>query len=119
MPVWFTDRTRTPFVRTDHGVCVRVRVVPRASRQGIVGIVSDGEGGSVLKVSLTAPPVDGKANAALIKFLAREWSLPQSALTVSKGAAGRVKTMAVAGEPQVLFARLMAWIEEYGRKRAG
>jgi len=119
MQAWRTDHARSPFSETACGVNVRIRVIPRASRQGITGIVSDGEGGSILKVALTASPVDGKANAALIKFLAREWSLPQSALTLTKGATGRVKTIGISGEPQMLLSRLNAWTSKHGLKGAG
>ncbi len=90
------------------GVRVRVRVTPRAADSRIGGIHRDGDG-AALKVSVTAPPADGRANAAVIKLLAKAWRLPPSSLSVAAGTAGRHKTLAVAGDGPALLARLEDW----------
>jgi len=73
------------------GAALAVRVTPRASKNKIVDILSDG----TVKVHLTAPPVEGKANAALIKFLAKVLDVPQNQLEVVAGTGGRDKLISV------------------------
>jgi uncharacterized protein (TIGR00251 family) len=67
-----------------------VRVQPRASRDEIVGIQ-----GNHLKIRITAPPVDGKANAHLIQFLAQEFGVPKSRITLIGGESGREKRLQI------------------------
>jgi uncharacterized protein (TIGR00251 family) len=74
------------------GTTVRVRVAPRASRDELAG-----ERDGALVVRLTAPPVDGEANAALMRFLARRLRVPPSSVTVAQGARGREKVVLVSG----------------------
>jgi len=103
-----------PFSATPSGVRVRVRVAPRAAANRVDGIVGDGEGGAFLKVAVTAPPEGGKANAALIKLLSREWRLPKSSLVVTAGASERRKTVSIEGDARELMKRLTAWAAKRG-----
>jgi uncharacterized protein (TIGR00251 family) len=73
------------------GAALAVRVTPRASKNEIVEILSDG----TVKVHLTAPPVEGKANEALLKFLAKLLDIPIKQLEVVAGAGGRDKLISV------------------------
>jgi uncharacterized protein (TIGR00251 family) len=73
-------------------VILRVRVQPRASRNGLAGYRQ-----GALVVRLTAPPVEGEANAALIRFLAELLDVPRAAVTLRHGARSRDKTLHVAG----------------------
>lgn len=78
-------------VREEKGqVTFDVLVVPRASRCAVVG-VHDGR----LKVALDAPPVDGKANDALVAFIAKILGRPKRDVTIVRGDRGRQKTLAV------------------------
>lgn len=77
---------------TPEGLTLRVRVQPRASRDGI-----GGEREGALVVRLTAPPVEGKANEALSRLLGRALGVPPSAVRVVRGTTGRDKRVAVAG----------------------
>lgn len=70
---------------------VRIRVTPNASKDEILGWEDDPRAGKVLRVRLQAPPVDGKANAALLKFLAKTWGVSKSSLTLLKGQSSRTK----------------------------
>lgn len=80
-------------IKADRGtVSFRVRVAPRASQDGL-----DGEYQGALKVRLTAPPVDDRANEALRRFLARRLRVPPSAVTIISGATSRTKLVSVAG----------------------
>jgi uncharacterized protein len=84
------------------GTTLRVRVQPRASRDEVAG-----ERAGALLVRLTAAPVDGQANAALLRLLARRLGLPASALEILRGGRGRDKLVRVAGlEPRAVLERL-------------
>ena len=75
----------------ERGAALAVRVTPRASKNEIVGVLDDG----TIKVHLTASPVEGKANEALIRFLAGVLDIPKSRVEVVAGARGRDKIIAV------------------------
>jgi uncharacterized protein (TIGR00251 family) len=77
---------------TADGVTFAVKVQPRARRNAIVG-----ELGGVLKLALTAPPVNGKANQACIDFLAEVLGLSRSAITIVSGHSSRNKVVRVNG----------------------
>ncbi len=77
---------------TDSGVTLRVRVQPRAQKDGVAG-----ERNGALVVRVTAPPVDGQANEALARVLGRFLDVPPSTVRVVRGASGRDKLVAVAG----------------------
>lgn len=81
-----------PLRPVDNGVTLSVRVVPRAARDGVAGIRDD-----ALLVRLTAPPVDGAANAALIRFLAERCGVPLRAVTILNGERGRRKVVHISG----------------------
>lgn len=74
---------------------VRLHVSPGAKRSEIVGWEDDPNGGRVLRVRIAAPPIDGKANAALREFLAKTWKLPKSAVVLEKGEGARYKSISV------------------------
>jgi len=69
-----------------------VRVVPRSSREGIAGYAE-----GVVRIRLNAPPVEGRANDALIRFLAKALGVPRSRVALVSGEAGRNKIVRVAG----------------------
>lgn len=74
------------------GVRMSVKVIPRAPREELAGVRS-----GALLVRITAPPVEGKANLALVRCLARGFALPVSAVEVTGGLRGRHKTVFMAG----------------------
>lgn len=74
-----------------------VRVQPKASSDEIVGPCADALGGESLKVRITAPPVDGKANAHLEKFLAKVFGVAKSRVSVVAGDNGRQKRVNIHG----------------------
>jgi uncharacterized protein (TIGR00251 family) len=87
------------------GAAIAVRVLPRATKSEVVGFMADGR----LKVRLTAPPVEGAANRALVEFLARVLEVRAAAIEVVAGAAGRDKIVSVLGlAPDMVDARLRA-----------
>ncbi len=76
----------------DEAVELDLQVVPRASRDRVVGLHGDR-----LKIQITAPPVDGEANAALRRFLARTLDVPRADVELVRGATGKRKTWRVRG----------------------
>ena len=78
--------------QADGGISIAVKVHPRAKKNGITGTVGD-----ALKLALTSPPVDGKANAACIEFFAKLFRVPRSSVTIAAGATSRNKVVKVAG----------------------
>jgi uncharacterized protein (TIGR00251 family) len=86
------------------GVRFDVKVVPRASRERIGPVLGD-----AIKVQLTAPPVDGAANEALVALFARALGVPKSQVEIVRGETGRKKTLEVRG---VTVAALEALVEQ-------
>ncbi|MDP0489938.1 MAG: DUF167 domain-containing protein [Verrucomicrobiota bacterium JB023] len=72
---------------------LRVKVTPNAKSNQIKGWADHPEAGRHLRIQITAPPVDGKANKALIAFLAKELNLPKSQICLRKGESSRLKTI--------------------------
>ena len=77
---------------TPNGVTFAIKVHPRAKKNAITGEVGD-----ALKVSLTAPPLDGRANEACIDFLAKLLNVPRSSVSIAAGQSSRNKVIRVAG----------------------
>jgi uncharacterized protein (TIGR00251 family) len=77
---------------TPSGATFAVKIHPRAKKNAIIGQVGD-----VLKLALTAPPVDGKANQACIDFFAKLLNVPRSSVTIAAGQSSRNKVIRVAG----------------------
>lgn len=102
---------KPPIEAAPGGVRVAVRVSPKASRAGYAGVGVDAAGRGFLKLRVNAPAQAGKANAALVKLLARAWGLPRSRLSVVSGGKDRRKSIFVAGDPSALLNRLSHWIE--------
>jgi uncharacterized protein (TIGR00251 family) len=78
--------------RTKGGVRLRLRIQPRAARTELVGLHGD-----AIRIRLSAPPVDGAANEALLKFLADKLSVPLRAVRLTAGEASRSKVVTVTG----------------------
>lgn len=76
-----------------------IKVTPNAKQSEILGAVEIAGGERVLAVKLKAPPVDGKANEALISFLAGYFDVPKRAVTIVRGAKDRLKVVEIEGVP--------------------
>lgn len=85
-------RGGSPVEATPGGVRIRLHVQPRASRTEAAGLH-----GGALKIRLAAPPVDGAANEALVRWLAEELGVPRSAVALTAGLSSRAKTVEVTG----------------------
>lgn len=88
--------------RTAQGWLLSIHAQPGAKRSEVAGLY-----GEALKLRLAAPAVEGRANEALVEFIADALGVPRSGVRVVKGASGRRKTVLVAA-PQADPARLIA-----------
>ena len=75
-----------------HGATFAVKVHPRAKKDGITGEIGD-----ALKLALTAPPIEGRANEACIEFFAKLLNVPRSSVTIAAGQNNRNKVIRVIG----------------------
>jgi uncharacterized protein (TIGR00251 family) len=88
-----TENMGIPFKKTKNGITIEVKVEPRSSQKGIAGIMGE----NILKVKLTAPPVDGAANEQLIEVIAEEFKVKKSQVKVIRGHSSKVKVVEITG----------------------
>jgi uncharacterized protein (TIGR00251 family) len=88
--------------QTEISATLSIRIQPRASKNGVVRM----EDGS-LKIRLTAPPVDGAANEALVEFLSKTLSISKSAVEIVSGHASREKRVKISGMGEADVIRLL------------
>ena len=81
-----------PIRDTPSGATFQVKVHPRARKNAITGVVGD-----ALKLALTAPPVEGRANEAVIAYLAEFLNVARSSVTIAAGESSRQKLIRIAG----------------------
>jgi uncharacterized protein (TIGR00251 family) len=94
-----------PVRDTPSGATFQVQVHPRARKDAITGVLGD-----ALKLALTAPPVEGRANEACIAFFAKLLNVPRSSVTIAAGESSRNKVIRVAG---MSAAEVEAKLREY------
>ena len=87
------------------GLRVAVRLSPRAKADRLLAVAA---GGQAIRVSVAAPPKDGRANEALLRLLARTWHIPRRDLSIHSGAASRDKVVRIAGDSRRLAEKLAA-----------
>jgi uncharacterized protein (TIGR00251 family) len=87
---------------TDNAVTVDVVVQPRASKEGLALM------GDRLKISVNAPPVDGKANEAVIRVLADTLGVPKANIEILRGETGRRKTLRIRGVTLAALLQVLA-----------
>ncbi len=92
------------FEEKDGCIILNVRVVPRASKDAIQGMLGD-----ALKVRIQAPPIEGKANAYLVKFLSKQWKIPRRDIEILSGETGRNKRLRISNLPDELRATLLSF----------
>ena len=89
------------------GVLLDVTVLPNSSRTEVVG-----EYAKRLKIRIQQPALDGKANTALCRFLAEEFDLSRSAVTVAAGEKSKQKTILLSGEKAATIEDKLNWIKK-------
>lgn len=83
-------------VSSQDGLVLRLYIQPKASRDAIIGLHGD-----EVKVAITAPPVDGQANAHLVKLLAKQFRVAKSQVLIEKGELGRHKQIKIVHPQQI------------------
>lgn len=102
-----------PFIqRLDEGVQLFVKLTPKAKKNAINASMLDVDDQEILKVSVTAVPEKGKANAALIKLLSKEWKIAKTQISLTSGDTDRRKTLLLAGNSEELSHRIMQWMKQ-------
>ena len=86
------EELRQALTPAEKGVYIALHIQPGAKREGVAGLF-----GTSLKIALNAPPVDGKANTALLRFLANKLGVPRKNIELCSGASSRDKRVFVAG----------------------
>ena len=76
----------------EESVTVKVHVLPRASRAGVAGLAGD-----AVRIRLSAPPLENRANEALVRFLSASLDVPRPCVTIIAGKRGRKKVVRVTG----------------------
>ncbi len=102
-----------PASKNEDCIVLHVRLTPKSGAAFAAGI-EHYDGRPVLKMHVTAPPDEGKANAAMIEFLAGWLGVPKSMVTLVSGRKSRLKSVAVSGNPEELIAKLIVLLEELG-----
>lgn len=82
--------------REENDLLLRLYIQPKASRDKIIGLHGD-----EIKVAITAPPVDGKANAHLAKYLSKQFKVAKGAIEIEKGELGRHKQIRILSPKQI------------------
>lgn len=100
-----------PYRVAADGLRVHLRLQPAARSDEVTGLAELDDGSTVLKVRVTAAPEKGKANAALIKLLAKNWGVAKSDLSIVAGWRDRRKTVLVQGASASLLPKLDAWLK--------
>ena len=96
------------------GVTLKVKLTPKAAKNALVRAEYDEGGNMLLRASVTAVPEKGKANAALIKLLAKKLGLPKTNIRLIAGEQSRHKTVLFAGAPDDLMKLLEAKFSALG-----
>ena len=82
-----------PYKKTKDGITIEVKVEPRSSQKGIAGVMEN----NIVKVRLTAPPVEGAANEQLIEIIADEFRVRKSRVKIIRGQSSKIKVVEITG----------------------
>lgn len=91
-----------PWTAAASGVVVSVRLTPKGGRDGIDGVETLADGSAVLKARVRAAPVEGEANDALCRLLAKALGVPPRNVEIVGGATSRIKRLKIVGDAQAL-----------------
>ena len=83
-------------MKNNNSLIIKIKVEPRSSKSGIVGPYGD-----ALKVKLTSPPVEGKANKELVEVLSKEYGVPKKNIEIISGQSSKNKTVKLIGVKSV------------------
>jgi len=101
----------SPLSLVGEGIRLRVRVKPGSRRQAVLGRTVLPGGEAAVSIAVSAPPEDGKANAAVAALLSKTLGIPKTSIRVRVGASGRSKILEIDGDPAILGPRLRLWVD--------
>ena len=102
------DAAAIPWRREGDAISIDLKAIPNARAEAIEGVVLGADGRPRLQLRIKAPPVDGKANAAVLKLLAKRLGCPRSALSLTAGTNARQKRVRWEAAPDEAVALLAA-----------
>jgi uncharacterized protein len=88
---------KIPFKKINNGVTIEVKVEPRSSKKQIIGAMDN----EILKVKLTAPPVDGSANEQLVELIAEAAGVKRSQVSIVRGLSSKRKLVRITGVEEI------------------
>ena len=88
---------KIPYKKTKNGITIEIKVEPRASKKGIAGVMDN----NILKVKLSAPPVEGAANEELIKIIAEATGIKKSSIRIIRGLSSKNKVIEISGVSEI------------------
>jgi uncharacterized protein (TIGR00251 family) len=88
---------KIPYKKTKNGITIEVKVEPRSSLKGISGVMEN----NIVKVKLTAPPVEGAANEQLIEVIADELKVKKSQVKIIRGQSSKLKVVEITGRGSI------------------
>lgn len=94
----------------DDGVILTLRLTPKGGRNQLDGIVQDADGRPLIKARVSAPPIDGAANVALIKLLAKTFKVSKSKVRFVSGETARIKRLYIIGDAEQLLQTLEPYV---------
>jgi len=95
-----------PWRVAEGGLVLAVRLTPKGGRNGIDGIGQDASGQAVLRIRVSAPPVDGAANKALLVFLSKTCGIAKSRIRFISGETSRIKRLMLEGDSAEISQKL-------------
>jgi uncharacterized protein (TIGR00251 family) len=101
VPAQQADAMTAPWILTDQGVELRLRLTPRGGRDALEGVETLSDGTKVVKARVRAAPVDGEANAALLKLIATVLKVKPRDLSLVSGETARIKTVLIRGDSRM------------------
>ena len=102
MPSAIEPDAALPWRRSGDDLLLALRLTPRASKDALEGLDQLSDGRIVLKARVRAVPENGKANEAILKLIAKSLELPRQTVRLESGATSRIKTLRIAGGPDVV-----------------
>lgn len=97
-----------PWTETPTGLRLMVRLTPKAGRDSLGGLREIEPGQPLMLARVAAAPVEGQANAALVRLVAKTLGVPKTAVSIAAGETSRIKALEIEGDP----ARLTSALEE-------
>ena len=99
------------------GLLLSVRATPKGGRDSLDGVERLSDGRAVLRARVRAVPADGEANAALTRVIAKAAGVAPSTVSLARGAASRLKTFRLVGDPRVLAAAFERTLSKTAKDR--